>query len=369
MTTPNGFRDAEYIADISDIPNESDEDAASTNDRRELAPQGLRGKAQTTAKIAYIDRLLRDLDIMTYCELSALYYMEFVFLPTYTIPPLSSAVSLCSSVGQVTNMANRISCRGSCSLILFATRAIVQLILFTPKVPPFAPTRNQPHIGAIFSSNLFCMLLHVLFVHPGAGEETRGYLHGGLFIDFVGQKAPVSRVHLLAFDVLVMTLNLVMLGLVLERVKTKSAFYSSPSTTTEPILPQDHDSEERGMLRNTLEAAVVEPTADGIELQELGRGPGVNRDSSSQWRLGLLAEPSGVGPGQVSRDSHALDAFVSGQAVIMDMGIIDTIRDQWCYEPSTMSTRAQPSNETAAFLRERFGIEVGPDGGFIRADR
>jgi predicted phosphohydrolase len=33
-------------------------------------------KLQSAAKVAFIDRLLSDLDILIYCELSALYYME-----------------------------------------------------------------------------------------------------------------------------------------------------------------------------------------------------------------------------------------------------------------------------------------------------
>ena len=75
----------------------------------------------------------------------------------------------------------------SCSIILFLLRAIVQLIFFTPKASPFDPTRNHPYIGAIFASNLFCMVSHKLVAQPDVGEEMRGYMHGGLFIDFIGQ--------------------------------------------------------------------------------------------------------------------------------------------------------------------------------------
>lgn len=78
MTDVDVFRDAEYIADVSRISlfddAESDSPAAtgppSAQDRSRVR------KAQSTAKIAFIDRLLRDLDILIYCQLSALYYME-----------------------------------------------------------------------------------------------------------------------------------------------------------------------------------------------------------------------------------------------------------------------------------------------------
>lgn len=75
MTTPDVYRDAEYITDVSGIPLESSDghgrqvDSVSRQDERVK-------KAQSAMKVAFIDRLLRDLDILIYCELSALYYME-----------------------------------------------------------------------------------------------------------------------------------------------------------------------------------------------------------------------------------------------------------------------------------------------------
>lgn len=73
MTDVDAFRDAEYIADVSGIVRDSAEPGSS-------APaSGIDNrvrKLQNAAKIALIDRLLRDLDILIYCELSALYYME-----------------------------------------------------------------------------------------------------------------------------------------------------------------------------------------------------------------------------------------------------------------------------------------------------
>lgn len=80
MTTPDAFRDAEHFADVSGIP-----DVADYDDVEQLptpAQQDLRQKVQRKAKIALIDRLLRELDIIIYCELSALYYMEYVSFPS-----------------------------------------------------------------------------------------------------------------------------------------------------------------------------------------------------------------------------------------------------------------------------------------------
>ncbi|PYI33695.1 DUF1746-domain-containing protein [Aspergillus indologenus CBS 114.80] len=337
MTTPDVYRDAEYLADVSGLspglvagsPSTSSSTSGSNGSYDERMK-----RIQSTAKVAFIDRLLRDLDILIYCELSALYYMD-------------------------------------CSIILFALRAIVQLIFFTPKAPPFDPTRNQPFVGAIFLSNLFCMLCHTLFAAPEAGEETRGYIHGGLFIDFIGQKAPVPLLRLLSMDVLVLLLDLVMLGLVVERVKTVEAQHqqpSGPATSRSNLLSaiihglgQDHDSEERGVLRG---AATATTTTDGQTQVPASRRPaGEERPEDSDHdtvideRTELLADPAETGlqlgrSTTAAKESHPLDPFASGQAVIMDVGLVEVVREQWRYTPATgrNSLRFANPQQAAAFV-------------------
>ncbi|KAI9370726.1 hypothetical protein BJX61DRAFT_514388 [Aspergillus egyptiacus] len=327
MTTPDVLRDADYIADVSGVQNGSITDISPT-----LKDERLRKKLQSAAKLAFIDRLLRDLDILIYCELSALYYLD-------------------------------------CSIVLFAIRAIVQLIFFTPKAPPFDPTRNQPFIGAIFVSNLFCMFFHNFFDQPEADETTRGYLHGGIVIDFIGQKAPVSVARLLLNDLLVMVLNMVMLGLVIERVKTaESRDYTTDNTLT--VQQQDHDHEERGLMRQETarESSPSQQTNEQSERREQDshttppdtRARVTNEEDLERTRL--LADPSENG-GHMNHQ-HALDTFSSGEAVIMRMGFLDVIREQWQYRPSTLrrSSAYVPSDQTATFLRERFGLQIGADG-------
>ncbi|KAE8352104.1 hypothetical protein BDV28DRAFT_135746 [Aspergillus coremiiformis] len=323
MTTPDVFRDAEYIADVSGIPYGSVADVTG----RQSGTDARFKKVQSAAKIAFIDRLLRDLDILIYCQLSALYYMD-------------------------------------CSIVLFAIRAIVQLIFFTPKTPPFDPTRNQPFIGAIFVSNAFCMVHHNFVSQPEAGEATRGYLHGGLLIDFIGQKAPVSVARLLFSDLLVLFLDLVMLGLIVERVKTTEATVPVPaiSGVIETPSEQDHDSEERGVLRHNS----ARSTGDDIELNELHPHTEHTEISTDEQleRTELLADPSESGYVSGARNSHALDAFASGEAMIMELGFFDIIRDQWRYSPMAVRRTSPyvPSDQTAAFLRERFGLQVNSEG-------
>ncbi|KAI9045586.1 DSC4 family protein [Aspergillus affinis] len=273
----------------------------------------------------------------------------------------------------------------SCSIVLFAVRSIIQLIFFTPKTPPFDPTRNQPFVGAIFTSNLFCMVFHYFFIHPDAGESTRGYLHGGLLIDFIGQKAPVPVARLLSFDVLVMLLHLIMLGLIVERVKTTEATAAanttaaspSPSSTAQsPIAErdQDHDSEERGVLHNDSNRSNHTSSSSEADSHGLGLGDALgSRESGSQSRLNLdeeferdelLADPLESGHTSGSKNHHPVDSFASGEAVVMDLGLFDVIRDQWRYSPvaARRTSAYVPSDQTAAFLRQRFGLQVRPDG-------
>lgn len=72
MTTPDAYRDVEYITDVSGIYETADGEHTAAFNHHEARIK----KTQSATKVALIDRLLRDLDILIYCELSALYYME-----------------------------------------------------------------------------------------------------------------------------------------------------------------------------------------------------------------------------------------------------------------------------------------------------
>ncbi|KAI2733965.1 hypothetical protein DTO013F2_10465 [Penicillium roqueforti] len=262
----------------------------------------------------------------------------------------------------------------SCSIVLFAIRAIVELIFFTPKAPPFEPTRHQPFVGAIIGSNLICMLLHAFLICPEAGEETRGYLHGGLFIDFIGQ-SPVSVYRLLSFDLLILLIDFIMLGLIIERVKTNgtpapTAAVSNAETATDATTdtspdaegdqPQDHDAEERGILRQEDSGETIFPAHESNHIDE----------EVEDERTMLLADPADAESGSAGRGEHPMDTFAAGEAVIVNMSFLGTIRDQW--RQSNAAARSTsgfvPSPETATFLRQRFGLQVGTDGRIERAN-
>lgn len=75
MTTPDVFRDAQYIADVSNIPYDPRDDDGD-RDRPEVSGRSYRRAVYASSKMVMLERLLRDLDMLIYCELSAVYYME-----------------------------------------------------------------------------------------------------------------------------------------------------------------------------------------------------------------------------------------------------------------------------------------------------
>lgn len=74
MTTPDALRDAEHIADIPNLVDDPDDDSSPRDPQG--GPQITGTEIRASRKIILLDRLRRDLDIMVYCELSSLYYME-----------------------------------------------------------------------------------------------------------------------------------------------------------------------------------------------------------------------------------------------------------------------------------------------------
>ncbi|EKG09735.1 protein of unknown function DUF1746 fungi [Macrophomina phaseolina MS6] len=232
-------------------------------------------------RMGYLDDLLRNLDILIYAEISAVYYLD-------------------------------------CSFLRFVLRAFVQLIWLTPKpdILPELPS-NRPYLYPICGSNLICLFCHLWFPPPAAGEATRGYLHGGLLIDWIGQQGPTSKSRLFLLDCFIFTLQVVMLAATLKLQKVKkrketgsphedptpveAAEGSAPRTTTR----QDVDAEERGVLRRSSTLSTLQdhrPT----ERNELLSGSEIPESS-------LQA---------------TLDALNSGQAVVAELAIFDTIREQ-----------------------------------------
>ena len=227
-------------------------------------------------------------------------------------------------------------------MIKFLLRALPHWLHFTPKpdiIPPL-PSDQRPYVSIILGTNIFCILLHLVFNPPAAGEAMRGYLHGGLMIDFVGQSSPVSRWHLLGLDLLCLALQLLIMCVILEKQKTLGRL---DSTTNAPEQRQDHDAEEAGVIRSEF----LEPEA--IELQSFSPQDEltVQDNVTSTQTPEFVVESSG--------NRHVLDHFGTGEYVVAHFCILDIVRTQWNMKKSdVISVPTTGAQNVAGIARRRF---------------
>lgn len=114
--------------------------------------------------------------------------------------------------------------------------------------------------------NVLCFATHLLQANPEAkGWASRGYLHGGLIIDFVGELGPVSKWRLVSMDLLIFGLQLVVL--VVGNEKLKAAGDPEAQEPHEPPDGQDLEAAEEGRVMSSAQPPLE--TEDGIELQSL----------------------------------------------------------------------------------------------------
>ena len=113
-------------------------------------------------------------------------------------------------------------------------RGILRCILQGQFLYKNEQTISRPALAGSVLVFTFCAAVHLFGDLPRPGPLAHGYNHGGLFIDFVGQR-PISRLRLVSLDVLLLVLQAVLVELVyLSRVGFSDA--------------QSLDDEERGEL-------------------------------------------------------------------------------------------------------------------------
>ncbi|KAM3420342.1 hypothetical protein BST61_g3623 [Cercospora zeina] len=236
-----------------------------------------------------LDDLLRNLDILIYAELSTIYYMD-------------------------------------CQVTLFFLRAFIQFLFLTPKPAIFQELPDRSFLGSIMGPNLLCMLLHCFLATPSAGEATRGYMHGGLIMDFIGQRGPSSKMHLLLLDFVLLGLQIVHLSASTLRRRLRSAIETgSAVVAVDPAAGtiQTVEDEERGVRRS----AEQNRGAD-IEMQNL-TAAGTSTVTtvptpSDEERERLLASFTSAR----RTEAHIFDAFNSGQMVVADLDLGRTMKEQ-----------------------------------------
>jgi hypothetical protein len=195
----------------------------------------------------------------------------------------------------------------------------MQVIHVMPTPAAIKPAHfPQPYAVNILVINAVCMLLHLYLSSPSAGEATRGYLHGSLLLDFVGQRGPSSKLFLLMLDALIMTLQLIAFAAVvkrkevLRRMSSTQANSPAGSNQVEPVAvaisDRDHDAEERGEHRRPplpLDSLTPENSIGDLSDFE----PGADIEEERHWLL--------------------QDLTASGQVVIAELFLWDDICKQY----------------------------------------
>jgi len=264
----------------------------------EQSPAQKRAQVQMKKKFEFVTSLTNNLDILIYAELSILYYMD-------------------------------------CSLFRLLLRVLNQMMFLTPK-PNFIPPapQHRPYIGAIFGPNIICILLHIFTARSEAGEAMRGYLHGGVIVDLIGQKGPTSKMHLVLLDLLILGLQCFMLAVHVEKERLSAllAAYLLPAASSTDqarvavVSSQDHDAEERGIMRDGITSngdIELQPLAPRNDEHSILETEGQERNEEHER---LLAEPA---PRQDDEDDYPSDTFWSGTAIVADFHVLHNLRRQW----------------------------------------
>lgn len=225
-------------------------------------------------------------------------------------------------------------------------------MFLTPK-PSFVPPmpKHRPYIGAIFGPNVICLLLHVLTARSEAGEAMRGYLHGGMIIDLIGQKGPTSKIHLVLLDVLVTALQCFMLAVHVERERLRDILLPKPlGAPAQPavVTVQDYDAEERGVMRDSVASnGDIEMLPIPASSEATSATNDTQRSDIDQERERLLAEPPPRE--EAEEDDYPLDIFYSGNVLVGDFHVSHTLRSQWDDYGNATASALQNVGFTAEF--------------------
>ncbi|KAI6093771.1 DUF1746-domain-containing protein [Hypoxylon rubiginosum] len=294
------------ISENDHEPNQNGSAPTQNPSLSQAAKDGLKKKLQ------FMMHLSISLDTVVYAELCALYYMD-------------------------------------CSFFRLMIRWVAQALFISPKADDSALIIPNFHVSAILGPNVLCILVHLLASLPEAGEASRGYLHGGILFDFIGQKAPTSKLSLLILDIMIFGLQCFMLTVNMEKerirkvVKPRRLLDSQEDATTVAPTTQDIDAEERGVLRD---APVVDETHD-IEMQSLGRDNVGSDQDSVEERTGLLrrtTNPTGDLEGLI-------DTLRSGNAVLANFQVRQSLRTAW-------NNRANSPETAAAYAIQNVGYNA-----------
>ncbi|KAF1842248.1 DUF1746-domain-containing protein [Cucurbitaria berberidis CBS 394.84] len=285
-------------------------------------------------RIRMLNELLRELDMTVYMELIALYYLD-------------------------------------CSFFWLAVKALIHGSLLTP-IPDTAlqrpPDEPKPFLPLLLFAFAVNFVLHLTYPAPAADEDTRGFLHGGLMIDFIGQQGPTSKWTLGALDLCILLLQLVMVSVHVKRRELKrnlaksSAGEAASSTNTTTGDGATSESGVEDTTRVSNDNAAREQDADDEERGVLHR-----TDTLSDMGADLDDEEDALLPSSADiGHSDALDLLTSGQCVIGEFTLLDTLlqenKNYSAYRLTRSESGMNDMPETLRrlnTLRTRFGVGGG----------
>ncbi|KAI1113679.1 DUF1746-domain-containing protein [Nemania sp. NC0429] len=284
--------------------------------RSSLSPSAKEGLVK---KLQFLVHLSLHLDTLAFAELCVLYYMD-------------------------------------CSFFRLFLRWMAQTLFVSPKTEDTILIVPNYHVSAIIGPNLLCILLHLISSPLQAGEASRGYLHGGILVDFIGQRAPSSRFTLILLDVAVLAIQCFMITINIEKEKIRNVIKpprvdtTSGTTAVASTTGQDHDHEERGVLRDVPEIDEANET-DNVEMRPLAsRSSGALSDSEYPGREGSrLLRRSGIG--QTSQSDSLVDVLRSGNAVLGNFNIPHSLRTAW-------HSRENTPESVAAYALQNVGYNA-----------
>lgn len=164
---------------------------------------------------------------------------------------------------------------------------------------------------------------------PSGQDYHRGYVHGGLVIDFVGQLPSTSRLYYILIDVMLLVLQSLMMTIHNEREKLRVTLKTfrplSPTLAQDVALArsiESLDAEERGMPREESSGLGAEGSND-IELQSLN-GDGTQGEGNDRAEDPENEARDTVADG--SSQNHLADTLTSGNGIIGEYHVLHSMR-------------------------------------------
>lgn len=216
-------------------------------------------------------------------------------------------------------------------MLRFLLRAAGQYLYLTPKEEtlPIVMPATRAHVFLVIVPNIICILLHIFSSMPTAHDYHRGYLHGGVVIDFVGQKPSTSRTYYVLIDIMLLILQSVMMTIHNEREKLRVTLKTFKPL--HPAIAQDVamartieslDVEERGLPREESSGLGAEGSND-IELQSLN-GEGAQADGTDRADDPDNEARDTMADG--SNQNHLADTLTSGNGILGEYHVLHSMR-------------------------------------------